>query len=57
MCGRYVTKAAAELERFWNITRSSGLDFGGAFNAAPTQKLPVIRVRNGERSLDSCAGD
>jgi len=51
MCGRYVTKAAAELERFWNIRRG-GTDFGGAFNAAPTQKLPVIRVRDGERSLD-----
>jgi putative SOS response-associated peptidase YedK len=51
MCGRYVTKAAAELERFWNIRRA-GLAFGGAFNAAPTQRLPVIRVRDGERSLD-----
>lgn len=51
MCGRYVTKATAELERFWNITRG-GIDFAGAFNAAPTQKLPVIRIRNGERSLD-----
>jgi putative SOS response-associated peptidase YedK len=51
MCGRYVTKAAAELERFWNITRG-GIAFGGAYNAAPTQRLPVIRVRNRERSLD-----
>jgi putative SOS response-associated peptidase YedK len=52
MCGRYVTKAAAELERFWNITRG-GIDFGGAFNAAPTQQLPVIRVLPGQgRSLD-----
>lgn len=51
MCGRYVTKAAAELERFWDITRG-GMAFGGAYNAAPTQKLPVIRVLDGERSLD-----
>jgi putative SOS response-associated peptidase YedK len=51
MCGRYVTKAAAELERFWNITRG-GIAFGGVFNAAPTQMLPVIRLHNGERSLD-----
>lgn len=51
MCGRYVTKAVAELERFWNVTRG-GMAFGGAFNAAPTQTLPVIRLRNGERSLD-----
>ena len=51
MCGRYVTKEAAELERFWNIRRG-GLAFGGAFNAAPTQRLPVIRVRDSERALD-----
>lgn len=51
MCGRYVTKAAAELERFWNITRG-GIAFGAAYNAAPTQRLPVIRIRNGERLLD-----
>jgi putative SOS response-associated peptidase YedK len=50
MCGRYVTKAAAELERFWNITRG-GIDFGGAFNAAPTQRLPIIRLHQGERAL------
>src|SRR5262245_41363857 len=50
MCGRYVTKAAAELERFWNLKRS-GIAFGGAFNAAPTQHLPVIRVRDGARAL------
>jgi putative SOS response-associated peptidase YedK len=50
MCGRYVTKAAAELERFWNITRGD-LAFDGAYNAAPTQRLPVIRLREGERAL------
>src|SRR5262245_31186163 len=50
MCGRYVTKAAAELERFWNIARG-GITFGGAFNAAPTQHLPVIRVQDGARAL------
>jgi putative SOS response-associated peptidase YedK len=50
MCGRYVTKAAAELERFWNIRRG-GTDFGGAFNAAPTQRLPIIRLHQGERAL------
>ena len=50
MCGRYVTKAAAELERFWNITRG-GIAFGGAFNAAPTQHLPVFRLHGGERTL------
>ena len=51
MCGRYVTKSAADLERFWNITRG-GIAFGGAYNAAPTQRLPVIRVHDRKRSLD-----
>ena len=50
MCGRYVTKATAELERFWNITRG-GITFGGAYNAAPTQRLPTIRLHQGERAL------
>jgi putative SOS response-associated peptidase YedK len=53
MCGRYVTKAEAELERFWNIKRSGVIGFKGLFNAAPTQHLPVIRIdRQHERSLD-----
>jgi len=53
MCGRYVTKAEAELERFWNIKRSGSTGFQGLFNAAPTQHLPVIRVdRQHGRSLD-----
>jgi putative SOS response-associated peptidase YedK len=50
MCGRYVTRAAAELERFWNITRG-GIAFCGAYNAAPTQRLPVIRFLAGKRTL------
>lgn len=50
MCGRYVTKAVAELERFWNTARG-GIAFGGAYNAAPTQRLPVIHFREGERVL------
>ena len=51
MCGRYVSKDAAELERFWHLRRG-GLVFSGAFNAAPTQMLPVIRVREGERVIN-----
>jgi len=50
MCGRYVTKATVELERFWNITRG-GIAFGGAYNAAPTQRLPIIRLHQGGRAL------
>ena len=53
MCGRYVTKAEAELERFWNIKRSGISGFQGLFNAAPTQNLPIVRLsQHHERSLD-----
>lgn len=45
MCGRYVTKAEAEIERFWNVRRGGGAAFGALFNAAPTQALPVIRIQ------------
>jgi putative SOS response-associated peptidase YedK len=53
MCGRYVTKAEAEIERFWNLKRGSATGFLCLFNAAPTLNLPVIRFsRQRERSLD-----
>lgn len=48
MCGRYVTKAEAEIERFWNLRKSGGTGFRGLYNAAPTQQLPIIRTRPGE---------
>lgn len=51
MCGRYVTRAQAEIERFWRYgwsKRSPERDIvrklGSLFNAAPTQWLPVFRV-------------
>jgi putative SOS response-associated peptidase YedK len=44
MCGRYVSKAQAAIERAWNLTRG-GDPFGPTFNAAPTQQLPIVRLR------------
>jgi len=43
MCGRYVSKDQAAIERAWNV-RFSGNPFGPRYNAAPTDYLPVIRV-------------
>jgi putative SOS response-associated peptidase YedK len=43
MCGRYVTKEQAAVERVWNLTRGGGDIFGARYNAAPTDRLPVVR--------------
>jgi putative SOS response-associated peptidase YedK len=50
MCGRYVTRREAEIERLWNYgwpRRAPESDvvrkLGSLFNAAPTQWLPVFR--------------
>jgi putative SOS response-associated peptidase YedK len=45
MCGRYVAPDVAAIERHWNLTRGGGEWFGPRHNAAPTQLLPVYRVR------------
>jgi putative SOS response-associated peptidase YedK len=44
MCGRYVSKDQAAIERFWNLTRGGGDIFGARYNAAPTQRLPILRI-------------
>jgi putative SOS response-associated peptidase YedK len=46
MCGRYVSKEQAAIERAWNLTRG-GDPFGPRYNAAPTQSFPIVRVRPG----------
>jgi putative SOS response-associated peptidase YedK len=46
MCGRYVTKQEAEIERLWNLGRSGANPLGPLYNAAPTQSLPVYRVHH-----------
>jgi putative SOS response-associated peptidase YedK len=45
MCGRYISPDEAAIERFWHLGgRSNPNPFRGLFNAAPTLKLPVVRV-------------
>ena len=40
MCGRYVSKEQASIERHWNLIRGGGDPFGPVYNAAPTLQLP-----------------
>jgi len=47
MCGRYMTADQRAAERAWQIHRSSGWD--PSWNVAPTQQVPVILDRDGER--------
>jgi putative SOS response-associated peptidase YedK len=44
MCGRYVSKDQAAVERAFNVVRGGGDVFEAHYNAAPTLTLPVIRV-------------
>jgi putative SOS response-associated peptidase YedK len=44
MCGRYVSKDEASLERYYNLTRGGDDPFGPIYNAAPTLQLPIYRI-------------
>lgn len=41
MCGRYVTRTEAAMERFWELRRPPPLF--DSYNVAPTQQVPVVR--------------
>lgn len=44
MCGRYVTKDQAEIERYWKVKgRDIAEPFRARYNAAPTAIMPIIR--------------
>ena len=47
MCGRYVSKTDAAMERAWELSRPPALF--ESYNVAPTQQVPVVRERDGER--------
>jgi putative SOS response-associated peptidase YedK len=47
MCGRYVSKLDAAMERAWGLSRPPS-PFE-SYNVAPTQRVPVVRERDGER--------
>jgi putative SOS response-associated peptidase YedK len=52
MCGRFtLTRSAAEVAEHFGL--ASPVEFAPRWNAAPTQELPVVRVRStGERVLE-----
>jgi putative SOS response-associated peptidase YedK len=50
MCGRYVSKIDADLERHFNLTKVP-FDFS-SYNVAPGRNVPVVRQsESGEREL------
>jgi putative SOS response-associated peptidase YedK len=48
MCGRYVSPDEASIEREFNLVHMEW-QFPPSFNVAPTQQVPVIRMRKGVR--------
>jgi putative SOS response-associated peptidase YedK len=51
MCGRFVLKAPfSELVRLYNVTNNLNLE--PRYNIPPTEDVPVVRSREGKRTLD-----
>ena len=48
MCGRYVTPEEAEAERIFRVHRIEW-EYLRSYNMAPSQPVPVVRMRGGER--------
>jgi putative SOS response-associated peptidase YedK len=48
MCGRYVSPDEASIEREFNLVRGEW-QFPANFNTSPTQEVPAIRARDGNR--------
>ncbi len=46
MCGRYILAQAAAAERYFQV---HGTPWSPSFNVAPTQLVPVVRMRKGVR--------
>ena len=49
MCGRFVSKTDAAIERAFNVIPRQWTHDWVKYNVAPTQKVPVIRLANGRR--------
>jgi putative SOS response-associated peptidase YedK len=49
MCGRFVSRTDAEIERAFALTRSQWRKDWTGFNVAPSQPVPVVRHEDGER--------
>ncbi len=52
MCGRYVTRYEAAIERYFNIIKVRN-PLTDHFNVAPTQDVPVVRLIDGERVMSN----
>jgi putative SOS response-associated peptidase YedK len=46
MCGRYILAQAAAAERYFQV---HGTPWSPSFNVAPTQQVPVVRIKSGSR--------
>ena len=49
MCGRFVSKTDAAIERAFNVIPRQWTHGWVKYNVAPTQNVPVIRLANGQR--------
>ena len=49
MCGRFVSKTDAAIERAFNVTPRQWTNDWVKYNVAPTQQIPVIRPADGRR--------
>lgn len=52
MCGRYVSRDQAAIERYFNLTKVFN-PLADRYNVAPTQDVPVIRLLDGERVISN----
>ncbi|MEZ5565165.1 MAG: SOS response-associated peptidase [Gammaproteobacteria bacterium] len=50
MCGRYVSRIEASLERDWGLSQPAPLF--ASYNIAPTTAVPVVRQRDGNRTCE-----
>ncbi len=50
MCGRFVSKTGAAMERYFNV-RPHQFQLFDRYNVAPSTNIPVIRLIDGERVL------
>ena len=53
MCGRYVSPDQSAIERAWKIDRTSGNPFPRRYNVQPTTEVPLLRLVEGSRVLET----
>lgn len=52
MCGRYVTPAESEIERFWHIGRHNANPLPRRFNVSPTAIVPILHLDRATGELE-----